>query len=132
MSTPNRAIPERKQHLLIVDDEAPIRELLSQYLSRLGYRVTAVAGSREADEVVVTSPPDLIIADLQLGNEDGLIMIARLKAKLPDTPVILLTGILFDEEVVNKTLRPHIAAYFQKTAPLKRITEEIRRLIESK
>ena len=66
---------------------------------------------------------------LRTADSDGLMMIDRLKSDLPDVPVILLTGVLFDPQVVSETLSKKITAYFQKTTPLARVLEEIRRLI---
>ena len=117
------------KHILIVDDEAAIRSLLSQYLTRQGYRVTPVESAAEARRIVTSDPPALIISDLQLEDSDGLTMIQKLKAALPDVPVILLTGVLFDSQVVDETLSKMITAYFQKTTPLTTILEEIRRRI---
>lgn len=117
-----------KKHLLIVDDEANVRDLLDRFLSGSGYRVTAVASAAEATRVVQKDPPQLIISDLQLEDSDGLEMIAKLKSLLPDTPVILLTGVLFDPKVVRDVLSGKVSAYLEKTSPLSRILEEVRRL----
>jgi DNA-binding NarL/FixJ family response regulator len=78
--------------------------------------------------VVDSDPPDLLISDLQLEDSDGLAMIAKIRAKLPALPVILLTGILFDEEVVRDSISKLVTAYLPKTAPLARVLGEVRRL----
>ena len=118
-----------QKHILIVDDEASIRSLLAQYLTRQGYRVTPVGSATEARRTVAADPPALLISDLQLEDSDGLTLIANLKTALPHMPVILLTGVLFDSQVVNETLSKTVAVYLQKTTPLTTILAEIRRLI---
>ena len=118
-----------KKHILIVDDEAAIRDLLAQCLTASGYRVTAVASAVEALGAIRQERPDLIISDLQLEDTDGLEMIGQLKAVLPDTPVILLTGVLFDPEVVRDTLSQKVSSYLAKTSSLKRILQEVERLV---
>jgi DNA-binding response OmpR family regulator len=118
-----------KQHLLIVDDEENIRELLKACLTSSGYRATAAASAAEALRVARDEPPDLIISDLQLEDADGLEMISELKAVLPNTPVILLTGVFFDPKVVSEILRAKIDCYLEKTSPLAKILEAVRRLI---
>ena len=118
-----------KQHILIVDDEADIRDLLAQFLTVSGYRTTAVASAAEALKVGQQDPPDLIMADLQLEDADGLEMIAELKALLPDKPVILLTGVLFDPEVVRDVLSTKVACYLEKTSSLARILEAVQHLL---
>lgn len=116
------------KHILIVDDEAPIREILSQMLTQSGFRVTEAPSALQALGVVDSDPPDLLISDLQLEDSDGLAMISKIRAKLPALPVILLTGILFDEEVVRDSISKLVTAYLPKTAPLARVLGEVRRL----
>lgn len=118
-----------KKHILIVDDEADIRDLLAQFLTVNDYRTTAVASATEALQVGREDPPDLIVADLQLEDADGLEMIAELKTMLPDKPVILLTGVLFDPEVVRDVLSTKIACYLEKTSSLARILEAVQHLL---
>ncbi|HUR59305.1 MAG TPA: response regulator [Opitutaceae bacterium] len=118
-----------KKHVMVIDDEVAIRDLLARYLALAGYRVSGVGSAVEAEKLIVTDPPQVIISDLQLEDSDGLVLIERLKALLPDTPVILLTGVLFDPEVIAGTLSHKISSYLQKTTPLNKIVEEVRRLI---
>ena len=120
---------ETKKHILIVDDEANIRELLEAFLTNNGYRVTPVSSAVEAHKVVRRDPPNLIISDLQLEDSDGLDMIESLKAMLPDTPMMLLTGVLFDPKVVRETLSKKVSCYLEKTASLAQILTEVRRLL---
>jgi DNA-binding NtrC family response regulator len=117
------------KHILIVDDEADIREMLTEVLSRKNYRVSAVATAVEAQQISLSDHPDLIISDLQLEDLDGLEMIDQLKSTHPDTPVILLTGVLFDPQVIRTTLHKKVSSYLEKTAPLTRIIAEVERLI---
>ena len=118
-----------KKHILIVDDEAEIRDLLDLFLTGHGYRVTALASALEALRCAATDRPDLIISDLQLEDSDGLAMIDQLKATLPTTPVLLLTGVLFDPQVFHDTLSKKVSAYLMKTSSLSRIKTEIERLL---
>jgi DNA-binding response OmpR family regulator len=118
-----------KKHILIVDDEADIRNMLAQFLAASGYRVTAVATAMEALRIGREESPDLIISDLQLEDRDGLEMIAELKAARPDQPVILLTGVLFDSEVAGSVLRAKVSRYLEKTSSLARILTVVRELL---
>jgi CheY-like chemotaxis protein len=119
-----------KKHILIVDDEESIRELLSVYLGGAGYRVTTVASLTAALEAVGQESPDLIISDLQLEGADGLETIARLKNAVPFKPVILLTGVLFDPNAVNEVLMSKVTCYLPKTCSLAQIMETVRRLTQ--
>lgn len=118
-----------KKHILIVDDEANIRELLEEFLTQNGYRVTPAQSAIEAHKVARTDPPNLIISDLQLEDSDGLDMIKSLKETLPNTPMMLLTGVLFDPKVVRDTLSKKVSCYLDKTASLSQILAEVQRLL---
>lgn len=118
-----------KAHILIVDDEEEIRDLLAMFLSRCGYDVTALATPAEALALVKKDPPDLIISDLQLEESDGLAMIDQLRVILPDVPVLLLTGVMFDPQVFRETLSKKVSSYLLKTTPLSRVKQEVERLL---
>jgi CheY-like chemotaxis protein len=118
-----------KKHILTVDDEPEIRDLLAAVLTSKGYRVTAASSGVEAERVVKAEAVDLIISDLQMEDADGLELIDQLKQIQPKVPAILLTGVLFDPEVVRDNISKKVSCYIDKTAPLTRILEEIQRLI---
>jgi len=118
-----------KKHILIVDDEAVIRELLTEFLTFNQYRVTAVASAMEAKETVRTDVPDLVISDLQLEDSDGLEMIEQLKTAHKDLPVILLTGVLFDPHVIQGAISKKVSSYLPKTSPLAQVLAEVKRLV---
>jgi two-component system, OmpR family, response regulator len=79
-------------HILIVDDDAEIRSLLSQYLQKNGLLVTAVANGRAMWQALDAGRIDLIVLDLMLPGEDGLTLCRNLRAKSADVPVIMLTA----------------------------------------
>ena len=78
-------------HILIVDDDAEIRSLLSQYLVKNGLRVTAVAEGRGMWQALDAGKIDLIVLDLMLPGDDGLTLCRKLRAK-SEVPVIMLTA----------------------------------------
>ena len=118
-----------KKLILVIDDEAVIRDLLARFLNDSGYRVMVAGSAADALQTIRQEPPQLIISDLQLEDADGLVMIASLKTTLPNTPVILLTGALYDAEVVRDVLSKQVAAYLPKTSTLKRIMETVHQLL---
>jgi two-component system OmpR family response regulator len=117
------------KHILAIDDEAIIRELITDFLTVLDYRVTGVSTGAEALNVVKQDPPDLIITDLQLEESDGLEFIGSFKEILPNVPVILLTGMLFDSKVVEQSIKTKVSAYVPKTNPLSELTKVVRELL---
>ncbi len=78
-------------HILVVDDDAEIRDLLHEYLQKQGYRVTALADGRGLRAAVETSHPDVIILDVMLPGDDGLTLCRELRAR-STVPIIMLTA----------------------------------------
>ena len=78
-------------HLLVVDDDDRIRDLLKRYLSGLGHRVTTASDAEAAKRMLSTLTFDLLILDIMMPGEDGLSLMewAGLRSK---TPVLLLTA----------------------------------------
>jgi len=81
--------------ILIVDDDESIRELLRLHLSSAGYDVRVAEDAIAAGYMVLRSPPDLIISDVNMPHMDGFEFIEALKSDktLPSIPVIFLTSV---------------------------------------
>ena len=77
--------------MLVVDDEPMVREVVTAYLERDGFRVTAAADGRAAIESFDAAPPDLVVLDVMLPEIDGFSVLAQLRRRA-DVPVILLTA----------------------------------------
>lgn len=82
---------DAERHLLVVDDDAEIRNLLSAYLRRNGYRVTALPDGRSLRRAVEVGGVDLVVLDLMLPGRDGLELCRELRV-VSDVPVIMLTA----------------------------------------
>ncbi|MDQ2102720.1 response regulator [Azospirillum isscasi] len=85
---------DRTPHLLVVDDDREIRTLLSQFLTRHGFRVTGAKDGAEMMRTLDSARVDLIVLDLMMPGEDGLSLCRRLRAtpETAQTPVIMLTA----------------------------------------
>jgi two-component system, OmpR family, response regulator len=79
------------QHIIIVDDEAPAREMVGDYLKMHGFSVTLCDGGSSLRKAIETTVPDLVVLDLNMPEEDGLSIIRDLKSRT-DVPVIMLTA----------------------------------------
>ena len=78
-------------HILIVDDDAQLRQLVSKMLRTQGYRATAVAGGREMLEMLRATPVDLIILDLMLPGASGLELCRHVRQS-SSVPILMLTA----------------------------------------
>ena len=80
-----------QDHVLIVDDDKEIRNLLCEYLQKQAYRVTAVADGRALRAALDAGHPDLIVLDVMLPGEDGLQLCRDLRTR-SNVPIIMLTA----------------------------------------
>ncbi|MEY4592311.1 MAG: Transcriptional regulatory protein OmpR [Pseudomonadota bacterium] len=83
---------ERPQRILVIDDDARLRDLLTRYLTEQGFEVKSVGDSAMMDKYHNREHFDLLVLDLMLPGEDGLSICRRLRAKGDLTPVIMLTA----------------------------------------
>jgi two-component system, OmpR family, alkaline phosphatase synthesis response regulator PhoP len=83
-----------KEHLIVVEDEEDIQELLKYNLTREGYQVSAFASGEECLHLARSNPPDLILLDLMLPGLDGLEVCRQLKQSTMTrhVPIIMLTA----------------------------------------
>jgi len=84
--------PQRPDRILIVDDDARIRDLLRRYLAQEGFEVLLAEDGRALTRLLLRDSVDLIVLDLMLPGEDGLSICRRLRAANDRTPVIMLTA----------------------------------------
>ena len=83
------------RHLLVVDDDDRIRDLLREFLARAGFRVTAAADAAAAWRLIETLDFDLMVLDVMMPGEDGLSFARRLRARTDQpgrTPILMLTA----------------------------------------
>jgi two-component system, OmpR family, response regulator len=81
----------QSQHIIIVDDEAPAREMVGDYLKMHGFTVTLCEGGKSLRTAIEAGVPDLVVLDLNMPEEDGLSIIRDLKSR-GNVPVIMLTA----------------------------------------
>ncbi len=85
-------VTQLQPHVLALDDDPSIRELVADYLSQNELRVTTVASGKELDAVLARETIDLIVLDLRLPGEDGM-QIARRLRESSSIPILMLTGL---------------------------------------
>ncbi len=83
---------ENKQHILVVDDDARLRDLLTRYLGEQGFVVKAVGDGQQLDKARSREHYHLLVLDLMMPGEDGLSICRRLRGQGDRTPIIMLTA----------------------------------------
>jgi two-component system, OmpR family, phosphate regulon response regulator OmpR len=126
---------ETEPHLLVVDDDARLRELLRRYLSDNDFRVTLAADAREARANLAAFAFDLIVLDVMMPGESGLDLTRDLRAeghgesRLPRVPVLLLTAMGEPEDRVNG-LEQGADDYLAKPFEPRELVLRIRNILE--
>ena len=115
-------------HILIVDDQREICDLVQEYLSGEGYRVSTAQSGGEMRKVMAQSPVDLVILDLMLPGEDGLTLARSLRQDLPNVGIIILTG---RGEIVDRIIGLEMGAddYLPKPFHLRELLARVKSVL---
>ena len=120
--------PARNEHILVVDDDVRIRQMLIRYFEDEGYRVTAAADGAAMRDCLQRRTIDIILLDLVLpGGEDGLMLAREVRAS-SDIPIIMLTG---RDDVVDRIVGLEIGAddYIPKPFHLREVLARLRTVL---
>ncbi len=121
---------DRRARILVVDDEANIRDLLTQEFTEAGYQVTTAANGRDAIALVRTDRPDLIVLDVMMPEMNGFDAAAVLKNDpvTADIPIVILS-IVQDRE---RGFRVGVDRYLTKPIDTDLLFREVGALLEQK
>ena len=118
-----------KRRILVVDDEVQIQSLLTTYFSKQGFEVSGAATSAETLQAAKESPIDLVVLDIDLGQDDGMQLLATLKKTYPKAKVIMLTGMGFVEALLREAQAKGADGYVSKSLPLDELLAAVHRLL---
>jgi putative nucleotidyltransferase with HDIG domain len=122
------ALAPAAPRILIVDDDASVRDVISVLLSEEGYRCVVAAGAEEALDLVQHEETPLVISDMKMPGHDGLWLLERMRDRHPDTAVIMLTGYGDTESAVD-CLRRGAVDYLLKPPRLTDLIRAIERAL---
>jgi DNA-binding response OmpR family regulator len=114
-------------HILLCDDEAGLREMVSEYLARRGFRVSEAGDAMELRAQIERELPAAIVLDIRMPGEDGLSVLRRLRAER-DIPVIMLSAA---GEVVDRIVGLELGAddYLAKPVDLRELEARIKTVL---
>jgi len=130
MSVP-ASLSDDAPHLMVVDDDRRIRDLLSRFLSNEGYRITTAETAADARAKLKGLSFDLIVLDVMMPGESGLELTRALRTepKLPRVPVLLLTAMGEAEDRVSG-LEAGAADYLAKPFEPRELVLRIRNIMD--
>jgi putative nucleotidyltransferase with HDIG domain len=118
------------ERILVVDDEEPIREIISSMLSAAGYKTRQAASGMEALAILnSTGEFELMLSDLMMAELDGIALLERSKEKYPDMPVIMVTAV-HDISVALAAIRNGAYDYLLKPFEREQLLAMVRRALE--
>ena len=107
---------QNMKKILIIDDDMDICHLLKRLLSKNGYEVaTAHNGVNGIAALSIGNPPDLVMTDFRLGDMEGIEILSHIKSRLPQVPVLVITG-YSDIRIAVNVMK--LGAYDYITKPL--------------
>ncbi len=121
---------EDQPHILVIDDDDRLRDLLQRYLSEYGFRVTAAMDAADARKRMGTLAFDLIVLDLMMPGESGLEFAENLRASSP-IPILMLTAMAEQDDRINgleKGADDYLTKPFEPRELLLRIQSILRRV----
>jgi two-component system cell cycle sensor histidine kinase/response regulator CckA len=118
--------------ILLVNDNPNQLDALSLILSQSGYSVRAVESGGSALEALVEDRPDLIISDVVMPGIDGIQLCRSVKSiqEIAATPVLLISGLRYDDSAIEEGLEAGAADYLEIDAPVALLTKKVERLIQ--
>jgi putative two-component system response regulator len=112
-------------HVLIVDDEASIRQILARWIKALGYETTEADCAEAGLEAMKANPAAVVFCDVQMPGQGGLWLAGVLRTQFPRAAIILATGVT--TVPATTSLRPGILAYLTKPFDEPSVREALQR-----
>jgi DNA-binding NtrC family response regulator len=116
----------RLSYVLVVDDEAPVREFLRRWLEAWGCLVKQAGSASEALGVMMAEPASIMLCDIKMPGHDGLWLAERVRERWPQTPVIMATA-LDDLPTVIKSRQLGAVDYVRKPFGRELLLQALRR-----
>jgi len=116
-------------HILVVDDESPIVQQVTFFLSELGYRITGETDSVKALELIAGFDYDIVLTDLMMPKVSGMDVIKAVNQKGSDTQIIIFTGFATTDSAID-AIKYGVYWYIKKPYNLKELAEIIQRAAE--
>src|SRR5246127_2834151 len=118
--------------ILVVDDEEPIREIVSSMLSFANYQTRQASSGREALALLDTGEQfELMLSDLMMAELDGIGLLERTKERFPDMPVVMVTAV-HDISVALTAIRNGAYDYLLKPFEREQLLATVRRALENR
>jgi len=117
--------------VLVVDDEAPVRDLFNELLKKEQCVVKSVGTGEEALKVIEGEDFDVVLLDIKLPGISGLEVLKKTKDIKPNLAVIMITGFGYDEDLLAKSKEYGCSGYIGKNMPISQIMSSFRQFAKA-
>jgi len=117
--------------VLVVDDEASVRDLFTELLKKEDCAVTGVASAEEALKLVGKESFDAVLMDIKLPGMSGMEALKKMKEASPLLPVIMITGFGYDENLIAKCQEYNCNGYIGKNMPISQIISSFKMFLKT-
>ena len=114
-----------KPHILFVDDEPPVREMLALYFRKRNFDVTTAVTIKEVLDSLDKGHYDAAILDINLAEENGLELLGTIRKKHEKLPVIMFTAMGDDQELLDRAMAAGANGFMCKTQTLETLFNEV-------
>ena len=120
----HKDVPTMSPHLMVVEDDPEMRDLLRKVLEKEGYLISLAANCHEAVSALGKDQFDLVVTDMLMPHDGGLELLETLRSSLPDLPVIIITA-FGDWQSYSRALELGAVAFISKPLKMAELTAAI-------
>ena len=117
------------KQLLIVDDQQGIRLLLNEVFKREGYETFLAANGIEALDIAERIKPNGVLLDMKIPGMDGIEILKRLKSKMPEVPVVMMTA-YGELDLIQEAMKLGAAHYFTKPFDIYEVRDAVNAMLQ--
>lgn len=117
--------------ILVVDDEAPVRDLFEDLFRKEDCQTVTCATGEEALKIIKNEPFDVVLLDIKLPGMSGLEALKNIREINKKLPVVMITGFGFDEDLIAKTKQFGCSGYIGKNMPVSQIIATFKQFVKN-
>lgn len=125
----NESQEMKHAHLLVVDDETEIQDMLSRHFRFLGYDVVTASNGKQATKVLEEQHVDVVISDIMMPEMDGVELLRFIRREYPMIHVIMITGYVTQENILSCMRHGAATCVFKPLEDLHELENAVQRAV---
>lgn len=117
--------------ILVVDDEAPVRDLFEELFKKEDCQTVSCATGEEALKIIKKETFDVVLLDIKLPGMSGLEVLKNIRELHKKLPVVMITGFGFDEDLIARTKQFGCSGYIGKNMPVAQIISTFKQFVKN-